>query len=1012
MFTTIFLIALVIGLIPLILLIKKIIDISNYNDRYYRKEEKKQYPSNLAYIIAIGIPILLGLVWIFFSLYANYATDYFWYQELGRTDVFWTLLIPKLKIFFTSFVVLMIVFSTFMLLQYRSIFGEKYSTLIPIPIAFVVALLGGLSIASEWQAILMYQNQALSGILDPLFQKDASYYLFTLPLYDDMFLIAKSFLFVALIFALVLFIVKAVREEMSFEEVVKNIPRAIWIIMALWCSVHVFDRQLSIYQLMYSDHGLFAGVNYVGQNVDIPIYHTEQIVFGVLGLILLCIPFFKKAQGLFKFLSIATIIVMFGGLVTPLLIAKFNIIWFVVVLIFVVILITYLFIWGKKMHRELLVLINILITIIIVQFFVNEFIVPNSVQTVFVSPKEKQIEAPYIKNNIKFTRQAFCLTNEYLVEKSIPYSENLTKESLLKNKQTIDNIRILDQPATIEILDNSQTETQYYHFNDIDVDRYPNPDGTSTMFFVGAREINQSGLQSQTYYNTKYVYGHGYGYIKARGNTYDITSGYPILDIKGMPIKNGEPRIYYQEGVVPDFFYVNSNQKEIDYPVEKGEVEYNYTGKGGIPINTMEKKICFAQKYDWRLLFGGAPVNSSTRLMINRNIIDRVTLLCPFISWSSDALFVIRPNGRTAWIVNGYSITNHFPYASTYKANDWDAGSGSFNYIRHSVKAVVDAFDGTVDFYIVNEKNDPIISTIKNIFPNMFKLLAQMPKDLQQHLIYPEFYFKAQAYMYLKYHMNDPYEFYQQDKIWRVANENYKGAKTRMEPRYMLLRLPNEEKEKFVITIPFTPKELNENQTRDYLTGWVAGECDAQNFLKFNVYMYPKGKEIFGPWMIENATNTESQISKSFTLWGSGGSNVWQGNLMLVPIDNTVISVEPIIVLAKTDGGKEQLPSVKMIVVSQNKHLAWGRTTEEALYNLLQGNKPQEAESFTGPAISVYNEWEVTVPVVDTYGKTSSKTISVSSPEEAIKEIQKSILKFEEGITILKGTITTLQTKK
>ncbi len=1017
MFEIIFGLLLIIACVPLVLKVINAVRADYYNGTYkvrYDEAEKKQYPQNWGFGIALPIVVLLS--WIGFSVFSHYSVSYWWYQEVGRTDVFWTLLIPKIKIFFIVFIELFIGLWAFSFFQYKYFLGKKWSQLISAGFAFLLAMVSALCIAGEWQSILMYQNQASSSILDPIFHQNVSFYLFSVPLFDSLLTNLQTILVLVLIYSVVLFVIKLVQddEEVDLLQIVSLIPTSVWIIVALWCGTEIFAKQLAIYQLMYDDHGLFAGINYVGEQVRIPIYHSEQIIFGILGIITLTIPFFKKAQKMFGFLALATALVVFTGLLLPLfLAASVNTIWIIVVGIMVVIFaILYWVAWTKKLHKEVLVLINILVSIFIVQFLVNLGIVPAVVQSVYVSPREKQIEAPYIKNNIAFTKEAFCLTNEYLVEKSITYSENLTKESLIKNRQTIDNVRILDHEATVELLDNSQTETQYYHFNDIDVDRYPNPDGTSTMYFVGAREMNQSGLQSKTYYNTKYVYGHGYGYVKARGNTYDVSTGYPILDVKGMPIKVGEPRIYYQEGTCPDFFYVNSNQKEIDYPVEKGEVEYNYTGKGGMPINSLWKKICLAEQYDWRLLFGSAPVNASTKIMINRKVSDRVSEICPFISWSNDALFVTRPNGKTAWILNGFSISKHFPYASSYDAESWSTNGGEFNYIRHSVKAVVDAFDGSVEFYVINDKNDPIIKTMQNIFPGMFKPLSAMPKDLQKHLIYPEYYFKAQASMYLKYHMSDPYEFYQQDKIWRVANENTKGDKRKMEPRYMLLRLPNENKEKFVITIPFTPKELSENKTRDYLTGWVAGECDADHFLKFNVYVYPKGEEIWGPWMIENATNTEAEISKSFSLWGQKGSNVWQGSIMLVPLDNTIISVEPIVVLAKTEDGKEQLPSIKMIVASQNKHLAWGRTTEEALYNLLQGNRPQEAESFSGPVQSVYDNYQVTIPVVSKNGTVSSKTISASSQENAMKELEKAISKFEEGLSILKGAVKQIQTKK
>lgn len=1013
MFGTIFFIVLLVSLAPLVFKFIRLGQIQAKNDgirnsnRYDRnKTETLPYPTGWTWVIVL--PIVVILSWIAFSVYATYATKFWWYQEVARTDVFWMLLMPKIKIFLLSFVVILLAFYAFSTYQYKSMEWKKFNVAINLPIAVLVALCFGIWIASEWQSILMFQKQAASGMLDPLFHKDASYYLFTLPLFDQLYLIAKTLLIVALAYSITTFFVKAGQENMEFEEAVKIIPNALWGIIALWCSVHVFDRQLSIYQLMYHDNDLFEGVNYVGQFVKVPIYHTEQIIFAVIGVVAVLVPVFKKTEKLFGFLSIVTVIALFAALFFPLLMTKFNAIWLVVVVITAVLLALYVIFVGNKLHKEIAVLINIAIIIIVVQFLVNETIVPASVQSVYVNPKEKQVEAPFIKNNIAFTKQAFCLTDEYVTEKTISYSDTLTKETVRENRQTIDNIRILDHGATLQVLDNSQTETQYYHFNDVDVDRYTDTAGLTTMYFVGAREMNQSGLQSKTYYNTKYVYGHGYGYIKARGNHYDITDGYPILDVKGMPIKFGEPRIYYQEGVTPEFFYVKSNQNEIDYPTEKGEIEYAYTGKGGIRLDAGWKKICFAKKYDWRLIFGSAPINDSTRIMIMRNVVDRVSAACPFLSWDKDALFVIRPDGKPVWILNGFSISKHFPYASSYDPEDWGRSGEKFNYIRHSVKAVVDAFDGTIDFYTIKVSNDPIVKTISNIFPTMFKPLADMPEDLQQHLIYPEYYYKAQASMYLRYHMGDPYEFYQQDKLWRIANENYKGDKTKMEPRYMLLRLPDEQKEKFVITIPFTPKELNERQTRDFLTGWMAGECDPENFLHLNVYLYPKGQEIFGPWMIENATNTESQISKSFSLWGQGGSNVWQGNLMLVPIHNTIISIEPIIVLAQANDGKQQLPSVKMIVAFHNKHLAWGRTTEEALANILEGIKPQEAESFIGPVRSCFDAYQVTLPVVDKQGNVSSKTVSVSSKEQAIQEMQQAILKLEEGVSILKGALKKL----
>ncbi len=1006
MFTWIFIIGLAIFLMPLIIKTIKSISVAIYNDNTYSTEDEREFPKK--WTLAIILPIIFLILYLIFHKIAFYTTEYWWYESLGRTDVFWTILIPKLKIFLLTFGWIMLCSFMFMYLHYKKTFSKKGAFWVTIGIAFVISVIFGIWISSQWEMILLHLNSVNTGITDPLFNKDVSYYLFDLPLYGKLLFIAKILIIIMTAYTVVLYVVKNIVDENEAKEWLKSIPKSFWILLSVWCGLHIFSSQLSIYELMYSNHGVVMGVGYVDENVRFPMLRAQQIIFACLTAILLLIPLVKGKSKLFNMLSVVSGILLFVALILPIILGSFQVIWLVVTIITIVIFGFIIFRWGRKWEDELQVIVYLFSLIFFINPIVNKLIIPATVQSVVVSPREKSLESPYIQHNIDYTKKAFALTDRYMEESVISYSDVLTKEMLVENKTTIENIRILDYEATLNVLDNTQTEVQYYDFSDVDVDRYKDPNGNVKMYFVAPRDMNQDGLQSSTYINTRYIYGHGYGYVKALGNSYNTSTGYPILTTKGIPQVNCEPRIYYQEKDPNGFFYVNSEQAEHDYPVEDGETEYFYEGTGGVTIGNGLRKLMFAYQYDWRLSFGDAPINDSTRIMLKRGVYDRLEALCPFILWDRDAQMVVRDNGELVWIANGYSMSSHYPYSAEYHESNWNGSDKSYNFIRHSIKAVINSFNGTVEFYTFNEDDDPIISTVINVFPDMFKSLNDMPQDLKEHLIYPERYFKAQSYTHMKYHMNTPSEFYTQDKIWRVANENYKGSKTMMTPRYMEMKLPNSNSEEFLIVIPFTPKELSGGKTRDYLAGWMAGQCDPENFLKLKVYKYPKGKEVFGPWMIENQINTEPSISKTFTLLGTSGSTVWQGNLMMVPVGNTIISIEPMIVLAESDG-ESQLPSIRMVIAYHNKRIAWGRTTEEALNNLIINQKPQNMEKYDGPIRSVFDEYEVIIPVSDEDGNITSKVITTASKEEALQEIQKAIIQLRDGLSTLENAFERLQ---
>ena len=974
-------------------------------------EDKKREP-----IPKIGwqwIPsAIMLLVWMFSGRVAHFATEYWWYESLERSDVFWTFILPKLRIFLIAFVSVAGVVGLYMYFAIKRRIKTQWNLYITAPISLAIGGLLALWVASEWQAILFFLHSEATGTLDPIFSRDVSYYLFELPLYMDLFAISKTLLMLLTLIGCVIYGVEQVGKKASVKDAIKNMPVLPWIFLAGVAFLHAIQSSFVAHELLYSTGGIVDGVTYTDHHVTIPVLRARYIVFGCIGALLVLFPFIASKPKWFNVLTWVAAATMFIALIVPIILGGFQVIWIVVVIISAIVLSIVLWFTKKRwnMPDEILVPSILAVTVIVVQGLVNQVIVPEAIQAVVVEPKEMRVETPYLANNIAATREAFNLTDEFLIEETVEYSDTLTREMLIDNKATVQNIRILDYNATRQIINRTQTEVQYYNFRDVDVDRYTD-DGVTHMYFVGAREMDQSGLQSQSYYNQRYVYGHGYGYVKAIGSQHNVETGYPELLVKGFPMTvPGEPRVYYPENTDDGYFYVNTNQKEHDYPISDSQAKYDYTGTGGVTIGSGLRKILFGMKYDWRLVFGGAQVVEDSRIMLHRNAHERVSKLCPFITWEEDAQLVIREDGSMAWLVNGFSTSNKYPYASSYDDSQWRGEGAKFNYIRHSVKAVVDAFNGDVVFYSFYEEHDPIITALQNIFPDMFHSLDEMPEDLKSHLLYPIEYFKAQSYMHMIYHMDNPEEFYTKDKIWRVAYENYKGNRTMIEPRYMLMQLPGDTTESFTITVPFTPKELNADQTRDYLTGWMAGVCDPNDFLKLKVYKYPRGKEIFGPWMVENQINTQSQISQSFTLWSSKGSDVWQGNLITIPIDNTVISVEPLILVASNSSGKKELPTIKMVIVHHNNSIAWGRTTEEALNNLILGNSPQEMREFNDkPVVSVFDEYTVTVPSIAPDGSITSSTVRVSSMEQVKAELLKAIGQTKDLLLTLESTVQTLE---
>ncbi|RKL63459.1 UPF0182 family protein [Thermoanaerobacteraceae bacterium SP2] len=539
-------------------------------------------------------------------------------------------------------------------------------------------------------------------------------------------------------------------------------------------------------------------------------------------------------------------------------------------------------------------------------------IYPALVQQFQVAPNEFVKEETYLKSNIQFTLKAYGL--DRVERKEFPVEETVTPDVIMKSP-TVKTLRLWDYRPLQQTYNQLQRIRYYYNFDQIDVDRYT-VNGEIRQVMLAARELDQSRLdeRARTWVNRRLQYTHGYGIVMSPVNT--ITAeGLPNFFIKDIPpvsgdpvLKVDEPRIYFGE-LTREYVVVNSKTAEFDYPSGETNVYTEYKGKGGIPLN-LWSRLLFAIRFgDYKLLVSNN-FDSNSRLLFDRDIKTMVTKIAPFIRFDRDPYMVVA-KGRLYWIIDGYTVSDRYPYSEPI--ND-------INYIRNSVKTVIDAYNGTVDFYLA-DSSDPIIKSYDAIFPGMFKSLDTMPEEIKAHIRYPEDMFLTQARIYTLYHMEDARVFYNKEDAWQIPDEIFGSERTKMEPYYTILQLPGEKTPEQVLMLPFTPTTI------ENMRAWMAARSDGENYGKLVVYLFPKDKTIYGPMQIEARINQDSQISQQLTLWDQRGSRVIRGNLLVLPIDGSIIYVRPIFI----QGEQSQLPELSRVVVAYGEHVVMERTFEAAL---------------------------------------------------------------------------------
>ncbi|MFC1979906.1 UPF0182 family protein, partial [Chloroflexota bacterium] len=526
--------------------------------------------------------------------------------------------------------------------------------------------------------------------------------------------------------------------------------------------------------------------------------------------------------------------------------------------------------------------------------------------------------------NIQFTREAFAL--DRIEEQPFPAEESPSLQDIEQNEGTINNIRLWDPRPLKDTYNQRQSLRLYYDFNDVDVDRYI-IDGEYRQVMLSARELSAEKLagEAQTWVNRKLQFTHGYGLALSPVNEVS-TQGLPTLLVKDIPpvgkFNIERPQIYFGEKT-DEYVILNTKTEEFDFPMGDDNVYGYYEGKGGVNIGTFIRRLAYAwQLSDLNILISGELAPDS-KVLYYRNIRERVSHLAPFLKLDSDPYLVVM-DGRLFWIQDAYTTSDRYPYSEPL--------GGNLNYIRNSVKAVIDAYNGSVTFY-VTDPEDALIQTYQSIFPELFVPAEQMPEFLRAHWRYPESMFNIQATVYQTYHMRDARVFYNKEDLWAIPKEVYFGSEQPMEPYYIIMRLPDEEKEEFLLMQPFTP--LSKKVT----IGWLAARSDEENYGKLLAYLFPKERTVYGPSQIENRIGQDTVITEQLALWGRGGSRVIRGNLLLIPLGKSVLFVEPVFLEAETGG----LPELKRVIVVAGDKIAMEPTLEESLMAIFGTEAPPPA---------------------------------------------------------------------
>lgn len=845
-------------------------------------------------IIAILIVIMIATS---FNTIINFVTDYKWFQELAYEKVFLTKLLTQIKVFVPVFLIMTLILFVYLTSLKKDYYkkvnvnhsgiSEGKIKLLTLIASIFIAFISSITVSGNlWFDILKFVNGENFNFIEPIFNKDISFYIFQLPLFNKIYLLSISFIFTIFIVTIIFYVIMMALRRPTLIEVNS-------------------EQEFNLG---------FRGLNNINLNKIFEIAIKQLTALAVIFFVLLGAGYYLKS---FELLYSPRGVV-YGASFTDINVVLWRNRAIMILSIISALLIIFA---SRKRKLKLAVIGPALMIIVSILANVGSILVQNYI----VSPDEIAKEKKYIDYNIGYTQKAYGIEN--IEQKSFPVEYNITKEVLEENADTISNIRINDKRPTKLVYNQKQGIRQYYKFNDVDVDRYT-IDGKYTEVYLSPREfdINVFKEDKQSFLNKHLIYTHGYGIAMSPVNKVN-SAGLPKMIIENIPPINlvegfevTRPEIYFGE-LTNDYIITNTNVKEFDYPSGNTNEDTVYEGKAGVNLGGINKLLFSYKNRSMKMLLANG-IDSSSKIIFNRNIHDRVKKIMPYIEYDPDP-YVVLDEGKIYWIMDGYTLSDSYPYSEPINEN-------GVNYIRNSVKIVIDAYNGDTTYYVA-DKNDPIINTYRNIFPQLFKDLKEMPEGLQSHVRYPQLLFDIQAEIYRVYHMNDPKVFYNKEDEWNIAQEKYEADSQDVESNYLMMSLPDEDKEEFLLSIPYTPKG------KPNMTGLLIGRSDGENYGNLVIYKLPKSKNVYGPMQIENRIDSDANISKEFSFWNQQGSKVIRGNLLTIPINNSLLYVEPVYLKAEA---AESLPEMKKVIVAYGDKIIMEDTLEEALDKMFGGNKP------------------------------------------------------------------------
>ncbi len=828
---------------------------------------------------------LLLLLFLFFGQALSLYTDWLWFQEVGYTQVFSTTLAYKFLLALLSGVgfFLLIYFSVraaahapkgVVFLDHENVIELPSVQLIDpllkrllLPAALVLGVIAAPQGAGQWESFLLFFNSVPFGVEDPQFGRDIGFYIFQLPALRSLY----HWLTVALslTFLATAFTYLLYRGIQYTQRGLHVSPRVRLHLLSL-AALFLVVKAFGYYLDKFDLLYSARGAAVGAGYTDI---HATVPALGLLTLLALV------AAGL------CLIQIKLPG-------------------------------W-----KYLYAAVGALVAVHIVAL--NLY--PSLLQSFRVTPNQAVAERPYIERAIQFTRRAYGL--DKVEVKDFPAEEQLTAADLKRNEATIKNIRLWEHRPLLATYAQLQEIRTYYKFVDVDNDRY-RIDGGYRQVMLSARELSHQHLPSRIWINEHLTYTHGYGVVFGPVN--QVTpEGLPEFFIKDIPpvsasaaIEITRPEIYFGE-LANDYVFVKTGAQELDYAAGEKNVYTKYEGKGGVPVGSFWRKLLFSARFATLKIALSSDITGESRILYHRQIQERVKKIAPFITFDRDAYLVIAQGGRLFWMIDGYTTSDRYPYSEPVRRVG--------NYIRNSVKAVVDAYDGTVNLYL-SSADDPIILAYGKIFPGLLKPMWAMPEELQAHIRYPQDLFAIQAHMYATYHMQDPQVFYNKEDLLSIPSKALDGQEREMEPYYTIMRLPGEQKEEFILLLPFTPNN------RDNMRAWLAARSDQPNYGKLTALNFPKAKLIYGPKQIDARIDQDASISQQLSLWNQRGSQVIRGSMLAIPLEQSLLYVQPLYLAAE----KGSLPELKRVIVAFGNQIAMEETLEQSLQRIFGGRAARD----------------------------------------------------------------------